>query len=161
MAANTIIFWLILMVDWITYIVIFFLGILLALISYYLTTDTPLNFEIYKGTIAELIGSFIVVAFFASNKFRLEREKLQTMKALGASLAHELRTPLGAIASGVVGLKNYIPELLTGFKVAQTNKLITSDIEDDQLEMVPIVLDSINDESESCKYDSGIIADKY
>ena len=54
MAANTIIFWLILMVDWVIYIVIFFVGFLLALISYILTTSHQyLTFEVYKGTIAE------------------------------------------------------------------------------------------------------------
>jgi signal transduction histidine kinase len=99
------------------------------------------------SALSTIAATFVVGSIFVHNRGKIEHEKLQTMKSLGATLAHELRTPLGAIKSGVVGLKNYVPELLRGFKIAQANKLITSDTENDQLEMIPEVLDSINDEA--------------
>jgi len=143
MAANTIVFWMILMVDWVIYIFIFFVGISAAIVCYYLTSNEPINFGMYKGVIAELIGSFIVVAFFAENKLRLEKEKLQVMKTLAATIAHELRTPLGAIQAGVVGIKNYFPGLLKGYRFAKSHGANVEEIRSDHLEILPEILDNI------------------
>lgn len=143
-------YFLMLLVDFKSCIFLFFTGASLGILLAYLIPTVivkptaPVDFF---GIIVTYLVSLIIGGMFAHNREKIETAKLLTMKSIGATLAHELRTPLGAIKSGIVGLKNYVPELLQGFKVAQANKLIISDAENDQLEMIPEVLDSINDEA--------------
>jgi signal transduction histidine kinase len=124
MSTNTIIFWLILMVDWASYIYIFTLGVLLAGFCYLLTTTNPLiNIYSWWGVTCQFIASFIVITFFAHNKRRFDSEKLRTISAISGSIAHELRTPLRAISSGAAGIRRCLPSLIETYKIAEQNNL--------------------------------------
>ena len=143
-------YFLMLLVDFRSFMCLFFTGAVLGgLLAYMLPTHAVSQTSSidYFGIIATYLVSLIIGGMFAHNREKIETTRLLTMKSIGATLAHELRTPLGAIKSGIIGLKNYIPELLQGFKVAQANELITSEAGNEQLEMIPAVLDSINDEA--------------
>ncbi len=149
MSTNTILFWLALIVDWVLYIIILLTGIVFALLSYYLTTHHPfLSLKIYsEGIIAQFIGSFLVVLLFARNKQHFERTKLETMKSLGATLAHELRTPLATIQSGVMALKNHVPEVLKTYRSLTKKNQVESVINDETLEIIPEVIESVSEEA--------------
>ncbi len=47
-----------------------------------------------------------------------------TMRLIASSIAHELRTPLCAITSGVQGLERFLPELIEGYSMAKENDLL-------------------------------------
>lgn len=51
------------------------------------------------------------------------RHKLEGMTLVGASIAHELRTPLRSISSAAGGIKDYFPKILHGYQLAQQEKL--------------------------------------
>ena len=107
-------YFLMLLVDFKSCMYLFFIGAFFGILFAYLiptpavTQGTPID---YFGIIATYLVSLIIGGMFAHNREKIESEKIQTMKALGATLAHELRTPLGAIKSGIVGLK----QLCAGF----------------------------------------------
>lgn len=47
---------------------------------------------------------------------KLQAERINTLKLLAASMAHELRTPIAAIKAGVSGLAKFFPRILQAFK---------------------------------------------
>lgn len=51
------------------------------------------------------------------------REKLHGVLSAASSMAHELRTPLLGIKSGIVGLKKYLPVLFKGYALAKDHGL--------------------------------------
>ena len=65
----------------------------------------------------------IINLIFSRNKENIANEKLQTLKSLGASIAHELRTPLRAITSNINGIKKYLPDLITSYQAASKAQL--------------------------------------
>lgn len=51
------------------------------------------------------------------------REKLRGVMSAASSMAHELRTPLLGIKSGIAGLKKYLPILFKGYQLAKEQGL--------------------------------------
>jgi signal transduction histidine kinase len=148
MSSNTVLFWLLLMVDWISYVIIFLSGVILAYIVYLLTSpEIDANIFVWWGIAAQFIASFIVVVFFARNKQCFDKEKLQTMQSITASMAHELRTPLAAITLNADGIKEFFPDLINAYQIAKMQNLIKSDIHSAQLQHLDIALDDIKEES--------------
>ncbi len=117
MSTTVVMVWLMLLVDWLSFVVLLFLGVLLAWVSYRLTTHGPLVEANYYGLIAQYFGSIAVVLIFARNKEVLSIVKLNTIKSIGASMAHELRTPLSTISLNLSGIKKRLP-LLEGKSAA-------------------------------------------
>lgn len=124
MSSNTILFWLLLLVDWESYIFIFVLGFLLAVGIFFLTTPHfAFGFEKWWGVSAQFIASFIVVLFFARKKQEFDERKRQLMNSIGASIAHELRTPLATLRNGAKNLKRYLPSLIAVYQKTQNENL--------------------------------------
>jgi len=69
-----------LLVDWITYIVLFIVGVLLALMTYYLTTKTPFTFipgtMSYRDILNTFAISLIMGVIFSRKRQQIEEEKL-------------------------------------------------------------------------------------
>jgi signal transduction histidine kinase len=148
MSSSTIFFWLVLLVDWVSYLAILFLGIFLAWIYYYLTTQSPLLNENYMSYLFEYIGALIVATFFAYNKENAEKLKLQGVRAVGVSIAHELRTPLTSIGAGVEGAKRYLPVLIDTYAVAKQHGLPIQVIQPRHYEILATLLDDLEKESQ-------------
>lgn len=122
MSTSTIFFWLVLLVDWASYIVILTLGILSACILFHATSNFYVPID-YIGIFAQYAGAIIVVSIFAHNKENLEHAKLKAASDISANIAHELRTPLGAIQSSINGVQRYYPILTEAYQLAVDNNL--------------------------------------
>lgn len=106
------IFLFVLLVDWITFAVIYSLGfcvgIALVMASKNFHTLDPnqdgwsLAFYLYVATIS--IG-----CLFGRNRERVNEARLQAAKSLAYSIAHEMRTPLATITAGATNLSKYLP----------------------------------------------------
>lgn len=73
-----------------------------------------------------------------------EQPTLQTiLNILGNDIAHELRTPLAAIRTGVSGVKDYVPDLISVYEDAVKNGLAKSTILQRDLELLKKALDII------------------
>src|SRR5690606_4517485 len=108
--------------------ILFFTGLLLSLGLYVLTSAPPFVYNPgtinFTGIFATLVGAFVIGGIFSHNKDILDREKIQTIKTIGASIAHELRTPLRTITSSANFIKKFLPILVIGYKRATENNLV-------------------------------------
>jgi len=110
------------LVDWKSHIIMTMLGAISAWFSWMLFGDGTLfsqnviNFPlmIYAAAVALLFGTV-----FSRNKERLLMEKLTTFKALGETIAHEMRTPLSSITISANGLIKCLPSLIYSYEQAQ------------------------------------------
>ncbi len=106
MSTTLVMVWLMLLVDWASFVVLLLLGILMAWIAYEFTQPYPFAISPYfnhdlplsLGLACQYFGALAVVLIFARNKEQINRIKLGTLRAISASMAHELRTPLRTIA---------------------------------------------------------------
>jgi signal transduction histidine kinase len=120
----------ILILDLIPLLVSLILGVGLGILVFYWVTPQA---EIYfTGDLASLLMTYLS-AFFFGAIFAHKREaahyiKLQTLRSLSASMAHELRTPLRTISSGVTGIQRYFPSLLESYKTAREANLPVPEI---------------------------------
>jgi len=118
-----ILFLLFLLLDLISMFVLMLIGCVFALVIYNITTSAAFTFA--PGTLnlwaalATLFAGFVIVAIFARNREMIEEARLQTMKSMGASIAHELRTPLRTISSSIGGIKKHLPLFMQAYQAAQ------------------------------------------
>lgn len=80
------------------------------------------------------------------DKLKEAEERLSGLRALSASIAHELRTPLSAIRFGLSGTKDYLPVLVDAYKKAKTHQLDIEPIQSGHLEHIIGMFDNIESE---------------
>lgn len=78
----------------------------------------------------------------------IKQEKLEAMAATSNTIAHELRTPLLGIRSGIAGVNRYLPQLLQGYELAQTNGLPVQHIRAAHYRELQTVLQRVEAETE-------------
>jgi signal transduction histidine kinase len=141
-------FLFVLLVDWLMFLILLVLGVSFAWFFYSLSDSSiyridhnALSLAIYMYFFAILIG-FV----FSRNKEQLVNEKLRTLQAIGANVAHELRTPLRTIQAGANGLKKYLPQLLETYELAKQENLPVPKINLMHKQALVSALDNINSE---------------
>jgi PAS domain S-box-containing protein len=82
-----------------------------------LSTKIPLKDE--KGNIIGVMGNSVDITQRKAD----EEERLDTLRALGGSIAHELRTPLGGMQSALNGIQRYLPDFMDAYRAAKEAKL--------------------------------------
>lgn len=125
------IFLLVLLVDWLSFIIILSLGSFLALLvfkavhgSISLLVDMEnlyLAFYMYFFTI--LIG-----LVFSRNKAKIDFERFSAMEGLSASIAHEIRTPLSSLRMNAELVRLYLPKLLDFYEEKKSQDPSTVDL---------------------------------
>ena len=70
---------------------------------------------------------------------KAQAEKVKTMQSIGASIAHELRTPLRSILSGVSGIEKFLPTLLHGYDLAKKEQLGVETINPYQMQLLHLL----------------------
>lgn len=92
-----------------------------------------------------------VCLLFSHNAARFRRnlqleKQLSAIKAVCASIAHELRTPLLTIKSGAGGIALYLPKLINSYRIAAQQALDIPKIHPRTLEHIEEVLTNIESE---------------
>lgn len=122
-----VIIWLILSVDWISFFIVLPIGVIAGWLFYFLSTDivNPVNLSSPNivPTFINYVWAIVIAAMMTQNKEKLNRARFQGMKIVGASIAHELRTPLVTIHSGIGKIKDLLPRYIETYAIAQKNKL--------------------------------------
>ena len=97
-------------------------GLSLCVVTFFWFGDIN-NFNPNYGNLPIAIYSIAVSlgvgVLFARNKERVLFEKLSVFKALGGTIAHEMRTPLSSIYVSASGLKDCLPALVSGYQSAR------------------------------------------
>ncbi len=93
---------------------------------------------------------FLLVLGALSNRHRkmLEQEMLRAAGSVGASIAHELRTPLLGIKSSASGLHDYLPTLVDAYESAREAGLEVKPIRRRHLLAIRDALERIDSETE-------------
>ncbi len=124
----------ILLLDLISSAILVPLGISLALVAYYFTTENPFSVHAdYTTVLITYSTVFIFGVLFAHKKERLQQAKLAATKSIGASFAHEIRTPLAAIVMAAEAIKEYWSSITEGYKLAKQHHLPVQPLRDSQL----------------------------
>ena len=141
-------YFLMLLVDFKSFIILFFIGTCVGILTAYF--PYPPNLEgihvDYFGISITFLVSLVIGGMFAHNREKMEQTKLEIVRSLGASIAHELRTPLLAIQMGVSGTKEYFPSLIKAYKIAKANNLEIDPIQSRHLQILNDVFDIIESE---------------
>lgn len=136
------------LVDWKTYVTTIVFSGLCATATYMYFGDLR-QFDINIGNFPimayAIIVSLVSGALFSRHKERVLLEKLITFKALGGTIAHEMRTPLSAISVSANGLKECLPALVEGYQKARNSGLEVKRISQ-------LTLDSIANVPERLRY---------
>jgi signal transduction histidine kinase len=152
---NSLAFFILMMllVDWISYTILICLGIPLGILLYTWTTPENLFYFTIDQKPAEpldliitYIVSLIMGIIFSRNTGLVTDQKIQAIKAVGASIAHELRTPLASIHNGISGAKTYLPKLIEGYALAKSKNLPVPSIRPDHYVILSDVLNEVEGE---------------
>lgn len=152
MNCVSVMFFMLLLFDVLSVAMLLSAGILCGWIFYRLSSISPFTYSAgtvdFTGILATFIAAFFIGGIFSHNKHRIERQKLKTMEILAASIAHELRTPLGSIANGITGVKKYFPLFLDTYRIAKNNNLEIPQIRSDHFEKLLTTLEDVESETE-------------
>lgn len=156
MNSVTALFLMLLVLEPLSFILLLMLGVGSGWLLFQVTS-TQLTYV--SGTVnlpsilAIFVTSTVIGSLFSRNKDLLKseeslKEKIQAIKSLGASMAHELRTPLRTISASAVGIKKYFPTLLCGYNLAKGHKLPVPYLDPLYYESLLTACDDIESETE-------------
>ena len=123
MSTTIVLVLLMLLVDWLSFIILLTLGVFLAWLSYHFTSAIPFKNDNFVGLMSQYLGSLAVVLLFARNKEKSGKERLNAMSSVATSIAHELRTPLATLNIGAKNIKKYFPYFSHAYLMASDANL--------------------------------------
>lgn len=110
--------------DWLVITLMAVAGSALAWLFFYLSGgQLSHGFAPYLTQLPIYLFTLVAGSVFNYKAELVKQEKLQAMAAVGSTIAHELRTPLLGIRSGISGLRRYVPQLLKGYELALAHGL--------------------------------------
>lgn len=127
--------WLVLITDWLTFIVILSAGVLAGWVAHYLINGPD---HIDMSVMAELSINYLWAALigtaFSRKKDNITQERLIAMKTLAGTVAHEMRTPFLGIRGTAECIRKFLPALLDSYSKAKTAHLEVQSISEKNLQ---------------------------
>lgn len=105
-----------------------------------------------EGNVVGIVGNTVdITAQKQAEELKRENEiaeqRVQLLKTLAASIAHELRTPIAGIMHGAKGIYDHFAALLDGYEKAVKAGLIDKPIRSNRLRIIKNVVESIFNQS--------------
>jgi signal transduction histidine kinase len=135
-------FLFVLLVDWGSFIALMILGIVLGTLVF-LATGGHLDFDL--GSVFSMpwpsfaymyVYAIVMGIIFGRNREKINEAKLQTVKSLAYSIAHEMRTPLASITAGASNLGKYLPIYQEAYIKASKAGIVEAKIHPNYLERI-------------------------
>lgn len=142
------------LLDWISFSVVLIIGITIATLLSLTGNHAAFGYTDYAGIFATYFSAIVVAAIFTYGRDKVEAEKFQAIKSVGASMAHELRTPLLSLDGGITGIKRYFPKFIQTYELAKESGLKVPPIRQDRYQNLLVLLDNM---SEEVKYSNTIV----
>lgn len=140
------IYLLILLTDWLGFLLLSLVGALIAAGVCSLqgiSLAVPKDVEVMLTLVPFAVLSGMVIRYWADRK---NNDRLEGVLSAAGSIAHELRTPLLGMKSGIVGLQKYLPRLFEAYELAKGHGLPIKSIRKARYHTLFPVLDRINEE---------------
>lgn len=138
---------LVLLTDWMSFIILSSLGVLISILLYKITIG-PLylsgNINIDYLAVYTFIISILIGFIFARRKEKLLDTKVEVAQILAGTIAHEMRTFLLIIKNYSSGLSNHLPVLIEGYEQAKMIDLIDTHIPQDQQDVIKNAFQNID-----------------
>lgn len=112
-------FFLSFFLNWKEYIAFSIVGFLLAFLVFCAVTPNPHLPANFIGLAITYTNPVVYLAVFSDKKDHILQEKLNTMKMLAGTIAHELRTPLSAMVMGAKNLARLLPAYQAAYEQAK------------------------------------------
>lgn len=124
MSSLAALFILIMIFDWVSQVLLFVVGITCGWIAYAITTPfKPTLLSWHYSYLGIYVFALIIGMIFTHRKKEVQRKKLEGMVTISTTVAHELRTPLLGIKSGIQAIDKYLPALFEAYHLAAENNL--------------------------------------
>lgn len=140
-------FWLVLITDWLTFLIILPAGVLIGWITHYLINGfTQIDMSVMLELSINYVWTALIGTVFSRGKDNIIQEKLKAMKSLAGTIAHEMRTPFLGIRASAGGIKRFLPALIDGYQKAKDAQLDVPSISERNLHKlteIPENLDKI------------------
>lgn len=146
-----VLFLLILITDWLIFFITLILGIIIGVVIYGIFHNEI--FIIQKnasGVFSTYIWAIVIGMIFSRNIQKNKealKERLIAIKILGASIAHELRTPLSSILLGAAAVGKDWHTIISGYKNSIKHKLIKKPISEKRVDKMAEVVADIHTEA--------------
>lgn len=127
---------LVLLTDWLSMAAILVVGLSIAAGAYVLTTPLPQLPANLTGLLATYIPIILAGGLFVYRKDKVHTEKLNSIAAVSATLAHELNTPLATLKMAVNQLEQVLPNLVASHKRAVKQGLVVQPYSENYLRLV-------------------------
>lgn len=93
------------LVDWVSFVAITVIGVVLGYVYYALLFDYKLSWDVHFGqgylAVYTLLFSMMIGFLFVRRKEIYNEERINTMRLFGGAMAHEVKNPLAAVHSSV------------------------------------------------------------
>jgi two-component system, CAI-1 autoinducer sensor kinase/phosphatase CqsS len=122
--------------DWLLVILTSLGGSLLAWLAFWLTASQPAEINAYLAQLPIYLFVVIAGSVFNYTAQMVKDEKLDAYASVGRNIAHELRTPLLGMKGAAGAIRQYLPELIHGFRLAQDAGLPVREIRPSRLEQL-------------------------
>lgn len=138
-------FWLVLITDWLTFLIILPLGILMGyLVHYFINGPAQIDMDVFVGLSVNYLWAVLIGTVFSRIKDNTQSEKLTAMKSLAGTIAHEMRTPFLGIRSNAGGIKKFLPPLIDGYHKAKQAGLDIEPISERSLHLLKQAPESLD-----------------
>ncbi len=137
--------WLMLLVDAVSFIILFTIGTILGLLVSYQLMPTGISQSDYFVLISQY-AIFLAATMYLSyrkTKSKEVQDKTLAIKPVAAGIAHEIRTPLASISAGASGVKQYLSILLDAYQQAKQQGLPVGMIREIHSKQLTDTLDKI------------------
>ena len=124
------------------------LGVGLASFCYHLSTIHPFYpLDRIQPVLITYTSIIIFGKLFVIRNGIIQQEKLKSLRSLAGVVAHEMRTPLFAIASISQRLKKSLPTLINAYKAMKLDEKNRQKLDEEQLEFIyeaPLDIEKVN-----------------
>lgn len=135
-----------LLVDWRNLLRLLVLGVSIAVLAWYFSSDAPFHLQQYAEELPVYLFALLGGSLLNLTGEIIKQERLSAMLATANNVAHELRTPLLGIKSVALGLDKHLPILLHAYQLAKQHQLPVGTIRTSQIDNMSGALQRLEQE---------------
>jgi two-component system CAI-1 autoinducer sensor kinase/phosphatase CqsS len=121
---------LMMLFDVASFVLVFVTGNILGVVAWMIFPHAPLNTEVFLEYIPLLFFALVGGAVCTVSSSMAEQARLDALTAASNNIAHELRTPLGALRIAAQGVRRFLPDLVRSHRLAEGARLPVTEIRD-------------------------------